>query len=174
MSPPIDHRDGYRQEVDRAVVQCGYDRARAWTDEEVRKAKRICYRTVWTESDWRNLANRSVPESINVLPNDGYGADLDSTGLYQQRSSQGWGTVIGSMDPYTATSRFLNEMLNLVPDWFDRNEPDVCQRVQRSQFDGVTIDPHTGFPYPYAVNYAARQSQTDALEANPLFFTEGG
>lgn len=78
------------------------------------------------------------------------------------------------MDPYTATVRFLQHMVANTPDWFDRNEPDVCQRTQGSQFDGKTVDPHTGFPYPYAVNYAARDSQTDALEADPRYFTNGG
>lgn len=81
MSPPaIDKRDDYRAEVDRAVEQFGMDHQ--WDDPQVARAKRICYRTVWTESDWRNLANPSVPESLLVLPNDGNGTDKDSTGLY--------------------------------------------------------------------------------------------
>lgn len=167
-----DKRDGYRAEVDRAVVQFGLDRK--WTDAQIFKAKRICYRVVWTESDWRNLANQSVPESINVLPNDGYGRDLDSTGLYQQRASQGWGTVIGSMDPYTATVRFLVEMLKYASDWVTSDEAAVCQRVQRSQFDGVKIDPTTGKVYPFAQNYKDRQAQTDALAADTLYFVNRG
>lgn len=173
MTGPVqDKRDGYRAQVDRAVTEFGVDRK--WTDAQVLKAKRICWRVIWTESDWRNLANLSVPSSIQVLPNDGYGKDLDSTGLYQQRASQGWGTVIGSMDPYTATVRFLSAMVRDASDWFTAEEAAVCQRVQRSQFDGVKIDPATGKPYPFAQNYKDRQAQTDALAADLQFFTNKG
>ena len=173
MTGPVrDKRDGYRAEVDRAAEQLGLDKK--WTDAQMLKAKRICYRVVWTESDWRNLANSSVPESIQVVPNDGYGKDLDSTGLYQQRASQGWGTVLGSMDPYTATIRFLTVMLRDVPDWFTLDESTVAQRTQRSQFDGIKIDPATGKPYPFAQNYKDRQAQTDALAADLNYFTNKG
>lgn len=158
--------------MDRAVTQFGVDKK--WTDAQIVKAKRICYRTVWTESDWRNLSNIRVPESALVLPNDGPGRDLDSTGLYQQRESQGWGTVLGSMDPYTATIRFLTVMLRDVKNWFDLDESAVCQYTQRSQFDGVKIDPATGKPYPFAQNYKDRQAQTDALAADVLYFTHRG
>lgn len=170
-TPARDKRDGYRGEVDRAVEQFGADRK--WSVTQIRKAKRICWRVVFTESDFRNLANKSVPESINVLPNDGYGRDLDSTGLYQQRASQGWGTVVGSMDPFTATVRFLTAMLRDAPDWLTDNESTTAQRVQRSQFDGVHIDPATGQPYGFGANYQARSAQVDALEADPLFFQHG-
>lgn len=147
---------------------------RKWTDAQVLKAKRVCYRTVFTESDFKNLANPSVPESLLVLPNDGPGKDLDSTGLYQQRASQGWGTIIGSMDPYTATVRFLTVMLRDVKNWFDLDESAVCQYTQRSQFDGSKINPATGQPYPFAQNYKDRQAQTDALAADTLYFTNKG
>lgn len=167
-----DKRDGYRAEVDRAVTAFGL--ARHWSDMQIAKAKRICYRVIWTESDWRNLANRSVPDSINVVPNDGYGKDLDSTGLYQQRSSQGWGTVAGSMDPFIATQRFLTAMLRDAPNWLTDNESSSAQRTQRSQFDGIKIDPSTGKPYPFAANYQARQAQTDALDADLQYFTNRG
>jgi hypothetical protein len=145
-----------------------------WSDALLLKAKRICYRVVWTETDWRNLSNISVPESALILPNDGPGKDLDSTGLYQQRASQGWGTVLGSMDPFTATARFLTVMIRDVADWATADESAVAQRTQRSQFDGVKIDPATGKPYPFAQNYKDRQAQTDALAADVLYFTNKG
>lgn len=170
-TPVADKRDDYRGEIDRAVEQFGADRQ--WSAAQLAKAKRICYRVVFTESDFRNLANKSVPESIKVIPNDGYGKDLDSTGLYQQRESQGWGTVIGSMDPFTATVRFLTEMLKYAPNWLTDNESSSAQRVQRSQFDAVRIDPATGLPYPFGANYQARSAQVDALEADRLFFQHG-
>lgn len=163
-----DKRDGYRGEIDRAVEQFGADRR--WSAAQVAKAKRICYRVVFTESDFHNLSNASVPESALVLPNDGPGKDLDSTGLYQQRSSQGWGTVVGSMDPFTATVRFLTAMLRDAPNWLTDNESRSAQLTQRSQFDGIHIDPTTGKPYPFGANYEARTSQVNALEADPLYF----
>jgi len=168
----VDKRDGYRAEIDRAVEQFGADRK--WSAAQLGKAKRICYRVVFTESDFRNLANLSVPESINVVPNDGYGKDLDSTGLYQQRASQGWGSVVGSMDQYTATVRFLTAMLRDAPSWLTDNESTSAQRVQRSQFDGVHIDPATGQPYPFGANYQARSAQVDALAADVRYFTNHG
>lgn len=166
-----DKRDGYRGEIDRAVEQFGADRE--WSPTQLAKAKRICYRVVFTESDFRNLYNVSVPESALVLPNDGPGKDLDSTGLYQQRASQGWGTVVGSMDPFTATIRFLTAMLRDASSWLTDNESSTAQRTQRSQFDGVHIDPATGKPYPFGANYQARSAQVDALEADRFFFQHG-
>lgn len=131
---------------------------------------------VFTESDWRNYANRNVPGSIDVSPNDGYpvhGGDLDSVGLYQQRS-RWWGSTEGSMNPYTATQRFLATMVGNTPGWFVADESTVCQNTQGSQYDGVKINPATGKPYPFAQNYKDRQVQTDAMDLNPLYFTEGG
>jgi len=156
-----------------AVEQFGADRK--WSAAQVAKAKRIAYRTISTESDWINYANPTVPDSIKIVPNDGYpprGADADSVGLYQQRS-RWWGTTVGSMDPFTATIRFLTAMLGDAPAWLTDNESTTEQRVQRSQFDGVTIDPKTGQPFPFGANYAAKTAEVDALEADRLFFQHG-
>lgn len=78
------------------------------------------------------------------------------------------------MDPYIATTRFLDRMLQNAPGWFTTDEAEVAQMVQGSQFDGVTIDPKTGKPYPYAANYRQRDAQTAAMEKDPLFYTNGG
>jgi hypothetical protein len=118
------------------------------------------------------LANSGVPESLEY-PNDGLGKDKDSVGLYQQRA-RWWGSTQGSMDSYIATTRFLTEMLVSAPSWFTLDEAEVCQMVQRSQYDGVTIDPSTGKPYAFAANYRDRDAQTLALEKDPEFFTNGG
>jgi hypothetical protein len=77
------------------------------------------------------------------------------------------------MDPFTATVRFLTEMLKYAPNWLTDNESSSAQRVQRSQFDAVRIDPATGLPYPFGANYQARSAQVDALEADRLFFQHG-
>lgn len=130
---------------------------------------------MWTECDWRNWANPTVPGSEKFLPNDGFPDPYseDSVGLYQQRA-RWWGSTEGSMSPFTATWRFLTALLVDVPNWYtDTDEPASCQKVQRSQYDGITIDPKTGKPYPFAGNYAdpRRTAQTLALEKDPLYFT---
>jgi hypothetical protein len=136
------------------------------------RAKRISYRTIFAETDWRNLANASVPESLNY-PNDGQGKDKDSVGLYQQRA-RWWGTTMGSMDPYIATTRFLDRMLQNAPSWFTTDEAEVAQMVQGSQYDGVTIDPVTRKPYPFAQNYRDRDAQTAAMERDLSYYGNGG
>ena len=171
MTPVADRRDGYRAEVDRAVSEFGA--ARVWSAAQLRKARRICYRTVWAECDWRNYANRKVPISINILPNDGYpdhGGDALSVGLYQQMEKWGWGDPAGSMDPFTATTRFLQGMLRNAPGWFGMAEASVCQETQQSQFDGKRINPATGKPYPYAQNYIDRETQTNLVDENSNYF----
>lgn len=116
-----------------------------------------------------------MPGSEKFLPNDGFPKTYseDSVGLYQQRA-RWWGSTEGSMSPFTSTWRFLTAMLVDAPGWFtDENESFTCQKVQRSQYDGVTIDKSTGKPYPFASNYSAphRTTQTLALEKDLLYFT---
>jgi len=157
--------------VDFAVEDFG--RVKKWTTTQVSRAKRICYRTIWAESDWLNYANVNVPGSINITPNDGYpshGGDASSVGLYQQMEKWGWGDTLGSMSPGVATTRFLQHMSDGVPQWATLDEWDVCQRVQHSRFNG-TPDPVTGKPYPYAQNYKDRSQQVDGIAADKLYFT---
>jgi hypothetical protein len=62
------------------------------------------------------------------------GGDLDSLGLFQQRS--GWGTDAQRLDAVWSTNRFINEMLNLYPNnsWQTTPIGEVCQGVQRSAY----------------------------------------
>ena len=78
------------------------------------------------------------------------------------------------MDPYEATRRFLATMVENTPNWFDVEEAIICQNTQQSQFDGKIIDPKTEKPYPFAQNYKDREDQTNRLEEDVLFFTNGG
>lgn len=55
------------------------------------------------ESQLRNLANETVPESLE-LENDGVGADHDSVGVFQQRA--GWGSVEDRMSVSWAARAF--------------------------------------------------------------------
>lgn len=64
------------------------------------------------ESSLLNLANSTVPASL-AYPHDGVGSDADSVGLFQQRPSQGWGTVAQCMDPATAAGSFYDALSKL-------------------------------------------------------------
>ncbi len=66
------------------------------------------------------------------LRNIDYG-DRDSIGLFQQRPSQGWGTVEEIMDPYYATNAFYDGLIK-VEGWEYAEITDAAQEVQRSAF----------------------------------------
>ncbi len=61
------------------------------------------------------------------------GGDRDSVGLFQQRPSQGWGTVDQIRDPRYAASAFYNQLVK-VRGWEDMRVTDAAQLVQRSAF----------------------------------------
>lgn len=79
------------------------------------RAATIALVTAYQESGIRNLD---------------YG-DRDSVGLFQQRPSQGWGTVEQIMDPWYSAGKFYDHLV-LVPDWETGVINDVAQAVQRS------------------------------------------
>ncbi len=64
------------------------------------------------------------------LRNIDYG-DRDSIGLFQQRPSQGWGTVEDIMDPWYSAGRFYQALVK-IPSWDTGSINDVAQKVQRS------------------------------------------
>ncbi|KAA9159449.1 NlpC/P60 family protein [Amycolatopsis acidicola] len=61
------------------------------------------------------------------------GGDRDSVGLFQQRPSQGWGTVAQIMDPAYSSEQFY-QRLTVVPNWQTMPVAQVAQTVQRSGF----------------------------------------
>ncbi|MFV2010934.1 MULTISPECIES: hypothetical protein [unclassified Micromonospora] len=61
------------------------------------------------------------------------GGDRDSVGLFQQRPSQGWGTVEQIRDTRFATNAFYAG-LERVRGWQDMRVTDAAQAVQRSAF----------------------------------------
>ncbi len=79
------------------------------------RAATIALVTAYQESDLRNLD---------------YG-DADSVGLFQQRPSQGWGSVEQIMDPWYSAGKFY-EALVKVDGWETGVINDVAQAVQRS------------------------------------------
>ncbi|CRK57611.1 putative secreted protein [Alloactinosynnema sp. L-07] len=59
--------------------------------------------------------------------------DRDSVGLFQQRPSQGWGSVGQIMNPAYAATQFYRHLAK-VPGWQTMSVTDAAQAVQRSGF----------------------------------------
>ncbi|WP_460037391.1 hypothetical protein [Streptomyces cavourensis] len=91
----------------------------------------------------RGMPERAVTIAIataiqeSTLRNIDYG-DRDSVGLFQQRPSQGWGTVEQIMDPVYSAGEFYDHLAK-VPGYSRLPLTVAAQRVQRS-----------GFPQAYA------------------------
>lgn len=79
------------------------------------RAATIALATVYQETGIRNLD---------------YG-DRDSVGLFQQRPSQGWGTVKQLMDPFYATNKFYDALIK-IDGWEQGDINDIAQKVQIS------------------------------------------
>lgn len=102
-----------------------------------RKALVIAIATAMQESALYNLASGVLPESQRY-PHQGVGWDHDSVGLFQQRTSSGWGAVRDLMRPEFAATQFYNA-LRQVSGWQWMPVTVAAQSVQRS-----------AFPYAYA------------------------
>lgn len=100
----------------------------------------------------RYAANVAVTTAIqeSKLRNLAYG-DRDSVGLFQQRPSQGWGTLEQVADPVYASGEFYRHLVQ-VDGWQTRPLTQVAQEVQRS-----------GFPDAYADHETEGRVMTDAL-----------
>lgn len=95
----------------------------------------IALMTVLQESKGKILANTTVPESLKY-PNDGSGHDHDSVGLFQQRPSQGWGSVKNLMQVEYSTEQFVKRLF-AVKGWEKLGLGEAAQAVQISQFPDV-------------------------------------
>src|SRR5690606_22141028 len=80
--------------------------------------------------------------------------DRDSVGLFQQRPSQGWGTVEQIMDTRYATERFYDALVK-VEGYRELEITDAAQRVQRS-----------AYPDAYAEHEADARALASALTGN--------
>lgn len=87
------------------------------------RAASIAMATVYQETGIRNLD----------------GGDRDSVGLFQQRPSQGWGSVEEIMDPHYSTGRFYDALVE-VDGWESGDINDVAQEVQRSGYPDAYRD----------------------------------
>ena len=84
------------------------------------------------------------------LRNLDYG-DRDSVGLFQQRTSQGWGTIEQIMEVRYSAMMFYAALAK-VQGWEDLRVTDAAQRVQRS-----------GFPEAYADHEAEGRAWANAI-----------
>ncbi|KAJ6446913.1 MFS maltose permease [Purpureocillium lavendulum] len=106
-----------------------------WIMDEVRKTgtgRRGCeaaIATAMTESSLRILANNKVPSSLRY-PRDGFGADHDSVGLYQQRAQ--WYDVGCGMRADCSTRVFIDRM-KTIRNWQSMDLTALCQAVQISE-----------------------------------------
>jgi hypothetical protein len=73
------------------------------------------------------IATALQESGLRNLPN----GDRDSLGLFQQRPSQGWGTVAQIADPVYATTAFY-QRLHQQPNWRSLEVTQAAQLVQRS------------------------------------------
>ncbi|TWJ11481.1 hypothetical protein LX16_2203 [Stackebrandtia albiflava] len=96
------------------------------------RGQAIALATAMQESNFRNLANTRLPDSLNV-PNEGTGRDHDSVGVFQQRPSQGWGSIEECMNVEYAAEAFYTE-LQRVRGWEDMELTEAAQAVQRSAY----------------------------------------
>ncbi|MDT9594053.1 hypothetical protein RDV89_13300 [Nocardioides zeae] len=87
------------------------------------RAVTIALATAYQESKIRNLS---------------YG-DRDSVGIFQQRPSQGWGTVDELQDPYYATAAFYDALVD-VEGYADMPVTVAAQAVQRSAYPDAYAD----------------------------------
>jgi len=69
--------------------------------------------------------------------------DRDSVGLFQQRPSQGWGTVEEIMDPVHSIGAFYDALIK-IPGYESMVINDAAQAVQRSGFPGAYAQ-HEGY-----------------------------
>ena len=79
------------------------------------RAVSIAFATALQESGLRNLSH----------------GDRDSVGLFQQRPSQGWGTVAQIMVPQYSAGKFYDALVRIA-NWQTRDITEVAQAVQRS------------------------------------------
>ncbi|MGP5319149.1 peptidoglycan DD-metalloendopeptidase family protein [Arthrobacter rhombi] len=92
----------------------------------------IALMTVLQESKGTMYANSGLPKSLK-LPHQNVGSDHDSVGLFQQRPSQGWGSIKELMSVDPSTGAFL-DALGLVKGWEGMSLSEAAQEVQRSAF----------------------------------------
>jgi len=91
--------------------------------------------------------------------------DRDSVGLFQQRPSQGWGTVEQIMDPVYATGKFYDGLVR-VRGYTSLEVTVAAQAVQRSAFPDAYAK-HEGTARAWASALTAQEGATLTCELRP-------
>lgn len=121
-----------------------------FTPEQTRNASIISARAMHRGLDHRaSVIALATAQQESGLRNIDYG-DRDSVGLFQQRPSQGWGTVTEIMDPHYSTAAFYSGLESV--DYHSMSVTQAAQAVQRS-----------AAPDAYAKHEANSTALTDAF-----------
>ena len=100
--------------------------------------------TIEAVAEKRGLPARAATIAIataiqeSKLRNLKYG-DRDSVGLFQQRPSQGWGTVEQILDPVYSTNKFYDALVK-VKGYEGMRITEIAQKVQRSAYPEAYAD----------------------------------
>jgi hypothetical protein len=97
-----------------------------------RRGLLVAMMTAMQESDLYNMASGVLPES-QAYPYQGIGWDHDSVGLFQQRTSTGWGSIEELMTPSVSARKFYQALAE-VDGWEDMALTVAAQTVQVSAF----------------------------------------
>lgn len=121
-----------------------------FTPEQTRNASIVSAEALARDLDHRaSVIALATAQQESELVNINYG-DRDSVGLFQQRPSQGWGTVEEIMDPHYATVAFYNHLEHV--EYHSMSVTQAAQAVQQS-----------GVPDGYAKHEASSAALTDAF-----------
>nr|WP_309546913.1 MULTISPECIES: hypothetical protein [unclassified Streptomyces] len=108
----------------------GAQKSAKWTPQQVRNAGSIT-----NVARTRDLSPRAAVIAVataiqeSTLNNLDHG-DADSMGLFQQRPSQGWGTVSQLTDPVYASGKFYDQLIK-VDSWQQKSLTKVAATIQR-------------------------------------------
>jgi hypothetical protein len=97
-----------------------------------KRAMVIAVATAMQESELLNRASDVLPES-KKYKHQGTGWDHDSVGLFQQRTSSGWGPVKDLMNPEYSSRAFYKVLVG-IPGWHQMRLTEAAQAVQVSAF----------------------------------------
>lgn len=93
----------------------------------------VALATAMQEAKMYNAASEAVPESFNYTDSSVTYSDHDSVGIFQQRTSMGWGSVEELMDVSTSASKFYNTLAK-VSGWEGMSIAQAAQAVQISAY----------------------------------------
>lgn len=93
----------------------------------------VALATAMQEAKLYNAASEAVPESFEYTDSDVSYSDHDSVGIFQQRTSMGWGSIEELMDVSTSASKFYGA-LEGIDGWENMSIAEAAQSVQVSAY----------------------------------------